>query len=118
MLSPMANHSMPWRRARTCAAAHFLAPGTDAKLNAMRLAVTLLFAAAAFAADQDFNGRWDITTTGQPRPRAMWLELTGMGSPNPTGKFVSAYNGDMNKVDSIAVENGELRFGFNLPARG
>jgi hypothetical protein len=48
----------------------------------------------------------------------MWLELTGMGSPNPAGKFVSAYNGDMNKVDSIAVENGELRFSFNLPERG
>ena len=46
----------------------------------------------------------------------MWLELTGMGSSNPAGKFVSAYNGDMNKVDTIAVENGELRFSFNLPA--
>jgi hypothetical protein len=84
----------------------------------MRLAGALLLAAAAFAADQDFNGRWDITTTGQPRPRAMWLELTGIGTPNPAGKFVSAYNGDMNKVDTIAVENGELRFGFNLPPRG
>jgi hypothetical protein len=77
----------------------------------------ILLAASAVAADQDFNGRWDITTTSQPRPRAMWLELTGMGSANPAGKFVSAYNGDMNKVDTIAVENGELRFSFNLPAR-
>ena len=75
----------------------------------------LLLAAGALAADQDFNGRWDITTTGQPRPRAMWLELTGIGSPNPAGKFVSDYNGDMNKVDHIAVENGELRFSFDRP---
>ena len=77
----------------------------------------ILLATLAFAADQDFNGRWDITSTSQPRPRAMWLELTGVGSANPAGKFVSAYNGDMNKVDTIAVENGELRFSFNLPAR-
>ena len=77
----------------------------------------ILLATAAIAADQDFNGRWDITSTGQPRPRAMWLELTGVGSANPSGKFVSAYNGDMNKVDAITVENGELRLSFNLPAR-
>ena len=80
-------------------------------------AAIILLTAPAFAADQGFNGRWDITTTGQPRPRAMWLELTGVGSPTPAGKFVSAYNGDMNTVDRIAVENGELRFSFNLPAR-
>jgi hypothetical protein len=77
----------------------------------------LLLAGAVFAADQDFNGRWDLTTTQRPRPRAMWLELTGMGTPNPSGKFVSDYNGDMNKVDTIAVENGELRFSFNRPDR-
>jgi Domain of Unknown Function (DUF1080) len=78
----------------------------------------LLLAAGALAADQDFNGRWDITTTGQPRPRAMWLELTGAGSPNPAGKFVSDHGGDMNKVDHIAIENGELRFSFDRPGRG
>jgi 3-keto-disaccharide hydrolase len=81
-------------------------------------AATLLLAAGALAADQDFNGRWDITTTGQPRPRAMWLELTGAGSPNPAGKFVSDHGGDMNKIDHIAIANGELRFSFDRPGRG
>ena len=81
-------------------------------------AATLLLAAGALAADQDFNGRWDITTTGQPRPRAMWLELTAAGSPNPAGKFVSDHGGHMNKIDHIAIANGELRFSFDRPGRG
>src|ERR1035441_2769853 len=72
--------------------------------------VLLLAAMPAIAADSDFNGRWDITTLTQPRPRAWWVELTGVGSPNPAGKFVSAYGGDMNTLDTSAVENGELRF--------
>src|SRR5436305_14842750 len=69
----------------------------------------LLFAATAFAADSDYNGRWDITAI-QTRPRAWWAELSGVGTPNAAGKFVSAYNGDMNKTNEISVENGELKF--------
>jgi hypothetical protein len=78
----------------------------------LRLLSALLFLAAipSMAADSDFNGRWDITTLTRPRPRAWWVELTGVGSPKPAGKFVSAYGGDMNTLDTIAVENGELRF--------
>ena len=70
------------------------------------------------AADKDFNGRWDITAMTKPRPRAWWLELNGMGSPNPSGKFVSAYACDMNTIDTISVEKGVLRFTFHRPNRG
>jgi hypothetical protein len=80
------------------------------------IGIVVLGACPAFSADSDFNGRWDITTTSQ-RPRAWWLELNGVGTANPSGRFVSAYNGDMNKIDSLAVENGELRFSFNIPNR-
>jgi hypothetical protein len=73
-------------------------------------AVLLLTAMPSIAADADFNGRWDLTTLTQPRPRAWWVELSGVGSPKAAGKFVSAYGGDMNTIDTIAVENGELRF--------
>ena len=69
-----------------------------------------------FAADTDFNGRWDITPVS-PRPRAWWVELTGVGTPKATGKFVSAFGGDMNNIDTITVENGELRFVINAPNR-
>jgi 3-keto-disaccharide hydrolase len=75
--------------------------------------VLLLSALPSLAADSDFNGRWDLTTVS--RPRAWWVELNGVGSPNPSGKFVSAYNGDMNTVDTAVVENGELRFTIANP---
>jgi len=77
--------------------------------------VLLLAACPVFSAGQDFNGRWDITTLTQPRPRAWWLELTGVGTPQAAGKFVSAFGGDMNKIDKIEVVNGELHFIINAP---
>jgi len=79
--------------------------------------VLLLAAGPALAPAQDFNGRWDITTLTQPRPRAWWLELTGVGTPQAAGKFVSAYNGDMNRIDKIEVAGGELHFIINAPVR-
>ena len=81
------------------------------------LGITLLAACPGIAADQDFNGRWDLTALTQPRPRAWWLELTGVGSSDPTGKFVSAYNGDLNTVNNITLVNGEIRFTIHVPGR-
>src|SRR4051812_42644133 len=77
----------------------------------------LLSALPLLAADSDFNGRWDITVHTQPRPRAWWVELNGAGTPAASGKFVSAYGGDMNTLDTVAVENGELRFTIVNPNR-
>ena len=74
---------------------------------------TLLAAIPLVAADPDFNGRWDITAT-QPH-HAWWLELSGAGTANASGKFVSAFSGDMNPVANIAVANGELSFSFQAP---
>jgi hypothetical protein len=81
-----------------------------------RLLVLLLLSPAALAADRDYNGRWDITAI-QQRPRAWWAELSGVGTPNASGKFVSAYAGDMNKINEIKVENGELVFTIVPPAQ-
>ncbi|MGD0500119.1 MAG: DUF1080 domain-containing protein [Bryobacteraceae bacterium] len=77
----------------------------------------LLVAAAgpALAADSDFNGRWDIKTI-QPQPRAWWVELNGVGTASPSGRFVSAYGGAMNDINTITVSNGELRFVIIPPA--
>lgn len=69
--------------------------------------ILLLAAAPAFCAPADFNGRWDITATGA---RAWWVELTGVGTPEAAGKFVSAFGGDMNKIATIDVKNDELTF--------
>src|SRR5215470_3551751 len=81
----------------------------------MRTILTLAFALPLLAADSDFNGRWDITTTTR---RAMWLELTGAGTAKPSGFFVSDHGGDRNVIDHVAIEKGELRFSFDRPGRG
>src|SRR5215470_20434469 len=81
----------------------------------MRLVCALALSLPLLAADSDFNGRWDITTNAK---RAMWLELTGAGTPNAAGFFVSDHGGDRNVIDHIAIENGELRFSFDRPGRG
>lgn len=80
--------------------------------------VLLLSVCPVFSADADFNGRWDITANTKPRPRAWWVELNGVSSPNANGKFVSAYNGDMNPISTISVENGVLHFTIQRPNRG
>jgi hypothetical protein len=74
----------------------------------------LLLAAAAFAADSDYNGRWDLST-GAARRGAWWVELNGVGGPNASGRFVSAYAGDMNKIDEISVANGEVQWVIKPP---
>jgi hypothetical protein len=86
----------------------------------MRFLIAIFFLAQfpALGADKDFNGRWDISAMTKPRPRAWWLELKGMGTPSPSGKFVSAYAGDLNIVDTIGVDKGVLRFTFHRPNRG
>src|ERR1051326_4686811 len=80
----------------------------------MRLILPLALALPLFAADSDFNGRWDITTNAK---RAMWLEVTGAGTANPSGFFVSDPGGDRNVIDHITIANGELRFTFDRPGR-
>src|ERR1039458_3898551 len=75
--------------------------------------ILLLAAVPAIAADADFNGRWDITVHTQPRPRAWWVELTGVGSPKPAGKFVSASGG---ALPPPAPSHAPAPGGWNSPA--
>jgi hypothetical protein len=84
----------------------------------MRTILSLLLVAAGpiVAADQDFNGRWDITVQNA-RNRAWWLEISGAGTPKLSGKFVSDHGGDLNTIDTISIENGELKFSFNRAGR-
>ncbi len=70
----------------------------------------LLAALPAFSAANDFNGRWDITSASGSQLRAWWVELTGVGTPEATGKFISAFGGDLNKITTIDLKNDELLF--------
>ena len=73
----------------------------------------LLWGAAAWPADTDFNGRWDITVHHSPRARAWWLEVDGAGTHEIKGKFVGFPGGDLNEIQHISIEKGELRFTFD-----
>jgi hypothetical protein len=77
------------------------------------LAILLLLAAAAWSADKDFNGRWDIAVHHSPRGRAWWLEVDGAGTANIKGKFVGFPGGDLNDIQHVWIENGELRFTYD-----
>jgi len=81
------------------------------------LALLVLSAATVFAASSPFDGQWDITITGDTA-RAWWLGLEGAGTPAAKGTFESAYNGDLNKIDEIAVNGGILTLGFRHKDNG
>jgi hypothetical protein len=61
----------------------------------------------------EFNGRWDITVHHPPRGRAWWLEVEGAGTPRIKGRFVGFPGGDLNDIQHIWIENGELRFTYD-----
>src|SRR5437763_16028314 len=62
--------------------------------------------------DQQFNGKWDITVSGDPRAKAWWLEVAGAGTENVKGKFVGAPGGQLDDIPKISTFDGELRFSF------
>jgi hypothetical protein len=83
----------------------------------MRTLTLLLLSAGALAAGSPFDGTWDITILGD-HSRAWWLRVEGAGTPAAKGTFVSDYFGDLNKIDEISVNNGQLTFGFRYKEEG
>ena len=67
---------------------------------------------AASLDDQQFNGRWDITVSGDPHPHAWWLEVSGAGTDTVKGKFVGAPGGQLDEIPKISIFDGEMRFSF------
>jgi|HigsolmetaAR201D_1030396.scaffolds.fasta_scaffold11400_2 Domain of Unknown Function (DUF1080). len=84
----------------------------------MKVLLSLLFALSAFGADSQFNGRWDIKVSDEPRGRAWWLEVQGAGTPQIRGKFVGAPGGQLDEIPEIAVKDSELVFSFERVYRG
>jgi 3-keto-disaccharide hydrolase len=80
----------------------------------MKLGIAFLACACgvAFGANAQFNGYWDITVHDDKHPRAWWLKIEGADTSSPKGEFISAYSGDLNRIDEISVEGNELVFGF------
>lgn len=76
------------------------------------LALTVLLVPAMFAADKDFNGRWDIKVLNEPRSRVWWLEVEGAGGPAVKGSFVGAPGGQVDPVPVMTIRNGVLEWSF------
>lgn len=74
------------------------------------LFLTLL--TSMYAADTDFNGRWNLKVSNEPRTRVWWLEVEGAGTAGIHGSFVGAPGGDVNKIPRIWIEKGDLRWQF------
>lgn len=79
---------------------------------------TFLCGVSAVWANGKFDGRWDLTVTGEPRGRAWWLEIQGAGTAQPKGTFISAYAGDLNVIEELTIAGNELTFGFKPKDRG
>jgi hypothetical protein len=82
------------------------------------LALTVVSAGppCARAADQDFNGRWDIAID-QPyaqihstTTKAWWLEISGAGTDTITMKFVGSPDGSLDDITGAKIEDGVLHF--------
>jgi len=83
-------------------------------MNAKLLLVPLM-TLSAFAADSDFNGRWNIHVK-TPRNRVWWLEVQGAGTGSITGSFVGAPGGQVDPLRNARIEKGDLVFSFEQPA--
>jgi hypothetical protein len=81
-------------------------------------ALFALSAGAPFAraADQDFNGRWDITVHKPmaeirfTTTKAWWLEIAGAGTPEIKLKFVGSPDGSLDDISGAKIENGVLHY--------
>ncbi len=77
----------------------------------------LFLACTAFAADKDFNGRWNFAVDNEARGRAWWLEVSGAGTKEMKARFVGAPGGQMDEVPKIEIVSKELHWHFERAKR-
>jgi hypothetical protein len=86
-------------------------PAAIPRLN--RLILFLIFIVAPLvAADNPFEGAWDIVPHAPGRPFGWWLKIFGANSATPFGDFVSAYGGRMNHTNEVSIDGTHLKFVF------
>lgn len=69
------------------------------------------------AADQDFNGRWDIQVHAKPgefagftTTAAWWLGIAGAGTPDMKIQFIGAPDGALDDITDAGFRDGVLHF--------
>jgi hypothetical protein len=70
----------------------------------------------ARAADEDFNGRWDLEVHAKPADilststKAWWLGITGAGTPEMKIQFVGSPDGSLDDITLATIQEGVLHF--------
>ncbi len=79
---------------------------------------------ALLAANQDFNGQWDIQVHAKPAAfvqftttAAWWLDITGAGTPHMKIQFVGSPDGSLDNITIAKIQNGVLHFTWKAKAR-
>ncbi len=80
-------------------------------------ALALCCCFAASKDDQEFNGRWDITSNGPTAPHGWWLEVSGAGTDNLKGRFLGSPVGLLDEIPKLSISEGELRFALEARFR-
>ncbi|QOY91080.1 3-keto-disaccharide hydrolase [Paludibaculum fermentans] len=75
------------------------------------LLLILLTMLGLSAQDTNFDGRWNIHVK-TPRGRMWWLEVQGSASGKLHGSFVGAPGGQVDVIQDMKIEKGELSFRF------
>ena len=86
------------------------------KYGLSQVGLVLVFSAILSAASP-FDGRWDIQVHDDARHRAWWLKIEGADTNTPKGEFVSAFDGNLNPIEELAIHGDELVFGFRPKSR-
>jgi hypothetical protein len=81
-----------------------------------RVCLVLAFS-TILSAESPFDGRWDIRVHDDAHPRAWWLKIEGADTNTPKGEFVSAFDGNLNPIEELAVHGDELVFSFRPKSR-
>src|ERR1700730_9078749 len=75
------------------------------------------------AAENDFNGRWDLEVHGKPgdilstSTKAWWLGITGAGTPEMKIQFVGSPDGSLDDITVAKLEGNVLHFTWTPRAR-
>ena len=70
------------------------------------------------AADEDFNGRWDLEVHSKPAnilsttTKAWWLGITGAGTPDMKIQFVGSPDGSLDDITEAKLQDGVLHFAW------
>src|ERR1051325_2737746 len=83
----------------------------------LMLSALIALTPKARAADQDFNGQWDIQVHAKPADfaqftttAAWWLGITGAGTPDMKIQFVGSPDGSLDNIAIAKLQNGVLHF--------